>query len=142
MPNADQSPPDGTDQRTVPPGDTVPADEPAAATAGTDPAGVTMSPPSVTDQLDTQDERWHRYRRLLLRVLVAFALISPFLSAHRPSGAAIWFLIPATAAFIVIADRIVLRTDWHEPRRVTWAWLTVIRSEEHTSELQSRRDLV
>jgi two-component system sensor histidine kinase DesK len=85
-----------------------------------------LSSPSVTDQLDTQDERWHRYRRLLLRALVAFALISPFLSAHRPSGAAMWFLIPATAAFIVIADRIVLRTEWHESRRVTWAWLTVI----------------
>ena len=126
MPTADQPPPDGTDQRTVHPGDTVPAGESAAATAGTDPAGVTTSPPSVTDQLDTQDERWHRYRRLLLRALVAFALISPFLSAHRPSGAAIWFLIPATAAFIVIADRIVLRTEWHESRRVTWAWLTVI----------------
>ena len=103
MPTADQSPPDG-------PG----------------PAGVMLSSPSVTDQLDTQDERWHRYRRLLLRALVAFALISPFLSAHRPSGAAMWFLIPATAAFIVIADRIVLRTEWHESRRVTWAWLTVI----------------
>ena len=126
MPTADQPPPDGTDQRTVPPGDTVAAEESAAATPGTGPAGVTMSPPSVTDQLDTQDERWHRYRRLLLRALVAFALISPFLSAHRPSGAAMWFLIPATAAFIVIADRSVLRTEWHESRRVTWAWLTVI----------------
>ena len=126
MPTTDPSPPDGTDQRTVLPGDAVPAEDTAAPTAGTGPASVTVARPPVTDQLDTQDERWHRYRRLLLRALVAFALISPFLSSPRPSGGKAWFLVPATAAFIVIADRIVLRPDWHKLSPATWAWLTVI----------------
>ncbi len=82
--------------------------------------------PTLSDRLDSQDELWHRNRRRLLRLLVAFSLASPFLSAPRPDTARLWFLVPATAVFIVIADRIVLGPDWRMSRSVSWAWLVVM----------------
>ena len=93
MPIADQPPPDGADQRTAPPGDTAARARPASA-AGTQPTLARG------DRLDSQDELWHRNRRLLLRLLIAFALASPFLSAHRPEQARLWFLGSATAVSI------------------------------------------
>jgi two-component system sensor histidine kinase DesK len=86
-----------------------------------------MTPPSFADPLDVQDEPWRRNRRRLLRLLVAFTLVAPFLSAHRPDAARVWLLLPTTVIFIVMADRIVLRSgDWTMSLRVTWTWLTVM----------------
>lgn len=105
MPTTDRPTTDDPGQRAGPAG------------GGAGPASVTGLRPMLTDQLDSQDELWHRNRRLLLRLLVAFSVVTPFLSPHRPDAARIWFLAPATAAFIVMADRIVLGVDPNMSRR-------------------------
>ena len=105
---SDQPPPGGADHCAMPAG-----------------AAVTTRP-TYADQLDGQDELWHRNRRRLIRLLVAFSLVAPFFSTHRPGAAGMGFLIPATAAFIVMTDRIMLRLEWRMAPRVAWAWLIVM----------------
>ena len=79
----------------------------------------------AADPLDHQDETWNRNRRLLIRLLVAFALVAPFFSHHTgPVNYA--FLVPATAVFMVLSDQLVLRQRPAMPSWEIWSWLAIM----------------
>ncbi len=79
---------------------------------------------SFTDPLDHLDETWNRNRRRLIRLLVAFVLVTPFFSRHSgPVNYA--YLVPATAVFVVLSDQLVLRQRSAMPSWETWSWLAV-----------------
>jgi two-component system, NarL family, sensor histidine kinase DesK len=76
-----------------------------------------------TDQLDRDVMTWTRTRRLLVRIILAFYLAVPLVSAHRPGPPRIYFLLPATVAMIVLSDLTILRTQRLARRPISLLWL-------------------
>jgi two-component system sensor histidine kinase DesK len=90
-----------------------------------------MTQPPFVDELDRQGAHWSRDRRRLVRVIIAVYLVIPFLSGsvfvgpHRLGTARVAFLVAASAAFVVLANRFVLPPPHWAARRVPWEWLVI-----------------
>jgi len=80
--------------------------------------------PSVGDDLDSGVTGLLRYRRLVIRVLLAIFLILPAVALltsryhHHP-----WFLILGAVAFVVLVDRTVLVQMPQPGRYERWQWI-------------------
>jgi len=80
--------------------------------------------PSVGDDLDSGVTGLLRYRRLVIRVLLAIFLILPAVALltsryhHHP-----WFLILGAVAFVVLVDRTVLVQMPQPGRHERWQWI-------------------
>jgi signal transduction histidine kinase len=91
---------------------------------GRDKRGPVLGPPSA-DDLDEDLSGWLRYRRLVIRVLVASFVLSPAVAPLVAHGLALTgqqaFLVFGTGAFAALVDRTVLVTmaaptqppSWH-----------------------------
>ena len=80
--------------------------------------------PSVGDDLDSGVTGLLRYRRLVIRVLLAIFLILPavaLLTSHHHHHP--WFLILGTVAFVVLVDRTVLVQMPQPGRYERWQWI-------------------
>ncbi len=81
--------------------------------------------PSPGDDLDTDITGLLRYRRLVIRVLLAIFLLLPaaaLLTSHQDHGHP-GFLIAATLAFVVLADRTVLIRRSEPGWYARWQWV-------------------
>src|SRR6516225_6328395 len=82
--------------------------------------------PSAGDDLDTGVTGLLRYRRLVIRVLLAIFLLLPvvtLLRSHHHPGGHPGFLIPAALVFVVLVDRTVLVRMPEPGRYARWQWL-------------------
>ena len=91
-----------------------------------------------TGELDRQSAVWSRNRRVLIRLLFAIFLVSPFVARPHPDAARIAFLAPATALLLVVVEWIAIPLrDAFPPRRLPawahpsrgyalWGWLGLI----------------
>jgi two-component system, NarL family, sensor histidine kinase DesK len=77
-----------------------------------------------TDQLDRDVVAWTRSRRTVIRIILAFYLAVPLISAHRPGPPRIYFLLPATVALIVLSDRTIIGSP--RPTRSPAAFLLLL----------------
>src|SRR5215472_16196568 len=79
--------------------------------------------PAVGDDLDSGVTGLLRYRRLVIRVLLAIFLLLPavaLLTSHRHHP---WFLILGAVAFVVLVDRTVLVQMPQPGRYERWQWI-------------------
>jgi two-component system, NarL family, sensor histidine kinase DesK len=103
-------------------------DLPFGGTAG--PAVPSADPAAFADDVDAQlaSGRWTRSRIVLIRLIITFFLVAPFLTKPRPSAAQALFLAPATLILIVIVNRYVV--GFAQPLRphdrTTMAWLVAV----------------
>ena len=82
--------------------------------------------PDIGDDLDTGVTGLLRYRRLVIRVLLAIFLLLPVVTLLRPHhhpGGHPGFLIPAALVFVVLVDRTVLVRMPEPGRYARWQWL-------------------
>src|SRR2546430_12501235 len=129
-----------TDQRRLP-AEAASAKARAEAQEGGS-AGAISRPPQINDP--DQDALGKAYDRRLMRRL--WRVTRP----HRRLVLFSMLLFPAVAALELLQpwltkiaiDRYILTGDWAGLSRIAAAYLAGLRSEEHTSELQSQSHLV